>query len=181
MSATATTSGADREVIARACERHNLTFNQSRTRERSGQHWSEWFPPECPECEQETTERMRRETAEQKFNDEVLPVIKAEVIAESDKRCSEEADHAERIAAIADSQMPEVFREWWAANRAGFIARADSEYRAQIDAQIIAERRGAFIEEQRQAAAKADEELRGKLAAERDESARAALSRWAAF
>lgn len=169
----------NREVAVRACKRHNVTFNQARTRERSGQQWGPWFPPECPECTVETAQRLEREKAEQKWRDEVLPELKAEIIAESDRQCDAEAGRAERIRAQAEAKMPEVFSEWWALNLAGFIAREDSEDRAAKDAQIIARRKEQFFEQQAEAAAQAKNELEAALEARREQRRNESLSSWA--
>ncbi len=172
------TSNVDREVCARACERHNVAFNQSRTRAGSGQQWGPWCPPECPQCTEETKQRLEREERDRKFNEEVLPEIKAEILAESDRECDAEEGRDELTRALAEAQMPGVFAEWWALNLRGFIARADSEDRAAKDAKIIARRREEFFAQEEAAADRARSELQVKLGAERERKIKESLASW---
>lgn len=170
---------ANREVAARACSRHNTIFNQSRVRERSGEQWGPWFPPECPECAAATVQRLEREHAEQKWKDEVLPTLTAEIIAESDRQCDAEEGRAERIRAQAEAKMPGVFAEWFALNLPGFIAREDSEDRAAKDAEIIERRKAKFFETLLERAAQTNVERQTKLDSEREQRVKESLSTFA--
>jgi len=178
MSATATTSNANREVCSRACQKHNRFFNQSRTRESSGQQWGPWFPPECPQCVEETAQRVQREEAQRQFDQEVLPILKAGVIARSEKRFEQEEGIEEALAARADELEAQWLVDAWAANRKAFLARAKDEILNRFDQEIIAEEREKFFEQQRGVKAQADAELQNKLDAEREARAKQALASW---
>jgi hypothetical protein len=173
------TQNSNREVCARACERHNLTFNQSRTRERSGQQWTEWIPAECPQCEEGTRQEVQRQEAERKWNEETFPVLKAEIIAESDARRAADPEREERVAALTDFLLDAAWREYCALNLADFRNRADSEDAVRVDAEIIAERKKKFLEAELAKAEETSSTLEANLAAEREHKIKESLSGWA--
>jgi hypothetical protein len=184
MSATATTPGAvtsnsNREVISRACERHNRVFNQQRTRESSGKQWGPWIPAECPQCEEETRQELQRQEAERKWNEETFPALKAEIIAESDARRAADPEREERIAALTDFLLDDAWRKYCALNLADFRKRADSEDAARIDEEIIVERKKKFLEAELAKAAETSSTLEANLAAEREQKIKESLSGWA--
>jgi hypothetical protein len=178
MSATATTSNANREVCARACETHGVTFNQSRTRESSGQQWTEWIPAECPQCEEETRQELQRQEAERKWNVETFPALKAGIIAESDARRAADPDREERVATLTDFLLDEAWRKYCALNLADFRKRADSEDAMRVDGEIIAERKQKYIEAELAKAAETNGTLETNLAAEREQKIKESLSGW---
>jgi hypothetical protein len=178
----AVTSNLHRETTRERCLIHGLEFGQERLRNPETREWGPWLPPlaaGCSECAKELSAQLERERSEQQWAEEIYPRMKADIFAESNARADAEEGWAERIAALADSRMPRVFEEWWAANRPGFIACADNEERMRIDDEIISERRARFFEEQKAVAGKASAELQAKLEAEREQRIKESLGSWA--
>lgn len=170
--------GQNREVCSRACTRHGIAFNQSRTRTAAGKQWSEWCPPECPQCSEETRQRLEYAERTRKFHEEILPAMSAEIAKESEERFAAQADSGEQIEAHANTLLEEACKEFCALNRAGYLALAKSQLLAGIDREIIAERFAKYLEEQEGAKARAAAEEQEKLDAGRKRKAEAALASW---
>lgn len=173
---------ANREVASRACQRHNRTFNQQRTRESSGTQWGPWLPPECPDCSIERAQELQRTEALRKFEEETLPARKDEFKALSEKRFEEErAIHEETILARAEELETQWILEMWAKARPEFLVRATSQVKAFVDSRIVAEEREFSIEKQKQEVADVQEELQKTFDEERDQKLKESLREWAAL
>jgi hypothetical protein len=142
-----------------------------------------WDPPYCPQCVEEF--RLQKE-----FEEVKLPALVAEIKTETDAECAAESGRAERIAEMAQEFMTadraKRFDEWskqqdahFATMRAEYIAFADSQDRAEKDAEKIAARRAKFFEQRKNVAAEADAELVKQLDERREKAMKESLGSFA--
>jgi len=171
----------NREVCARACERHGVIFNQQRTRESSGQQWTEWTPSECPKCQEETRAALLAEEARRKFETEVWPELREKIKAESDARRAADPEREGRVATLTDFRLNEAWQKYYVLNLPGFRALADSEDAEREDTLVRAEYLEKHLEAERLRVEAEDKAFTEKLAAEREEKLNQSLAGFASF
>jgi hypothetical protein len=111
------------------------------------EHESLWLPPCCPKCEEQLRVKLLAEEFERRADEHIVEHT-VEIDAETDRRAAEDLERPERIRQAAAESMAQEVQKFYAARRVAFESFEEEQDWHRIAAQIIAEKRSKFLDEQ---------------------------------